>query len=77
MAGEVKGIGAYSEYTLAQEKITYKVPEQISFDDAATIPLACTTAWLALFSERCLHINRGDAKHNTLLVWGGSCNTIP
>lgn len=47
--GEVKGLGAFSELTIAEEKICFKVPESISSANAATVPLAAATAWLALF----------------------------
>ncbi|KAL3421743.1 hypothetical protein PVAG01_05899 [Phlyctema vagabunda] len=70
--GETKGLGAYSQYTVAEEKICFKVPEQVSPDDAVTVPLAAATAWLALFSSRCLNISRKDSIASPVLIWGGS-----
>jgi NADPH:quinone reductase-like Zn-dependent oxidoreductase len=70
--GEVKGHGAYSQYTLANEFISFKVPSSVSLEAAATIPLACCTAWLALFSKDCLAINSQDGKQTSVLIWGGS-----
>ncbi|PYH97075.1 GroES-like protein [Aspergillus ellipticus CBS 707.79] len=70
--GEIKGLGGYSEYTLADERISYKVPKGISPAQASTLPLAAATAWLALFSKYCLDINREQAKGKSVLVWGGS-----
>ncbi|KAF2649134.1 GroES-like protein [Lophiostoma macrostomum CBS 122681] len=70
--GEIKGLGAYSEYTLADDRISFKVPSSINFAQAATVPLACTTAWLALFSKDCLNIDRTSGKDTTVLIWGGS-----
>jgi len=70
--GEIPGIGGYSQYTIADEKICFKVPEEISSADAATVPLAAATAWLALYSESCLNISRRKDPHSPVLVWGGS-----
>ncbi|KAF2120352.1 chaperonin 10-like protein [Lophiotrema nucula] len=73
--GEIKGLGAYSEYTVADERISFKVPKSISSAEASTIPLAAATAWLALFSKDCLGIERKNTKGTSLtsvLVWGGS-----
>lgn len=70
--GEVKGQGAYSEYTIADESISFKVPRSISSQAAATIPLACCTSWLALFSKGCLNIDRNSGQQTSVLIWGGS-----
>jgi NADPH:quinone reductase-like Zn-dependent oxidoreductase len=70
--GEVKGHGAYADYTLANEYISFKVPESISPEAAATVPLACCTSWLALFSKDCLAIDRKSGKQTSVLIWGGS-----
>ncbi|GLA33903.1 hypothetical protein AnigIFM63309_003926 [Aspergillus niger] len=72
--GEVKGLGAYSQYCLADERISFKLPTNIDISraEASTIPLAAATAWLALFSKGCLALNRNQAKGTRVLVWGGS-----
>ncbi|OSS51852.1 hypothetical protein B5807_03670 [Epicoccum nigrum] len=70
--GEVKGHGAYSEYTLANELISFPVPKSIAPEAAATVPLACCTAWLALFSKDCLAIDRNSGNKTSVLIWGGS-----
>ncbi|PMD36243.1 GroES-like protein [Hyaloscypha variabilis F] len=72
--GEIPGLGAYSQYTVTDEKICFKDPEQISSADAATIPLAAATAWLALYSKTSLNIRRTGQNATPLLVWGGSSN---
>jgi len=72
ISGEVKGVGGYSEYTLADENISFKIPSSIAPAEASTIPLAATTAWLALFSKNLLYIPRQQGTE-TVLVWGGSC----
>ncbi|KAL4911711.1 chaperonin 10-like protein [Aspergillus aurantiobrunneus] len=70
--GEVKYVGAYSQYCLADERISFKVPQSISPAHASTVPLAAATAWLALFSNDCLGLDRSKAKETSILVWGGS-----
>lgn len=75
VAGETKGVGAYSQYCVADEKISFKVPSSITREDASTVPLASATSWLALFSKDCLAINRtqADSEDTSVLIWGGSC----
>ncbi|KAL4948764.1 putative zinc-binding dehydrogenase family oxidoreductase [Aspergillus filifer] len=70
--GEVKGVGAYSHYCLADERISYKLPGGVSRAEASTIPLAAATAWLALFSKNCLGLERSQASSSSVLIWGGS-----
>ncbi|KAK7422352.1 hypothetical protein QQX98_001631 [Neonectria punicea] len=70
--GEIKGVGAYSEYTIADESICFKVPASISVTQAAAIPLAALTSWLALFSKDSLDIDRNAGSDATILIWGGS-----
>ncbi|KAG5659039.1 hypothetical protein KAF25_007592 [Fusarium avenaceum] len=69
--GEIKGLGAYSEYTKAHESICFRVPNSISLQEATTVPLASLTAWLALFSKDSLNIDRNESDR-TVLIWGGS-----
>ncbi|KAM0437836.1 hypothetical protein ACHAPT_002201 [Fusarium lateritium] len=71
--GEIKGLGAYSTYTIADERLSFKIPSNISAPQASSVPLAANTAWLALFSEDCLALGRDNsAKQPPLLIWGGS-----
>lgn len=70
--GEVKGLGAFAEHTIADEKISFKVPKSVSLAEAATVPLAAATAWLALFSKGSLDIPRSPVKEVAVLIWGGS-----
>ncbi|KAJ5020007.1 hypothetical protein K4K57_005947 [Colletotrichum sp. SAR 10_99] len=70
--GEIKGIGGYSEYTVADNDISFRVPKNISLEEAATLPLASMTSWLALFSKDCLAIPRDGGKDTSVLIWGGS-----
>ncbi|KAI8217754.1 hypothetical protein K4K54_008873 [Colletotrichum sp. SAR 10_86] len=43
---EIKGLGGYSEYTLADNNISFRLPKNITLEEAATLPLASMTAWL-------------------------------
>ena len=69
---EIKGLGAYGSHTFADDRISFKVPKGVKLEEAATVPLACCTSWLALFSKTCLAIPKREAKTN-ILIWGGSC----
>ncbi|KAF4761382.1 hypothetical protein N7455_003289 [Penicillium solitum] len=70
--GEIPGLGGYSQYTIADQRISFKVPASISREEASTVPLAATTAWLAFFSKDCLNIDRSKVQGTSVLVWGGS-----
>ncbi|KAF9872129.1 zinc-binding oxidoreductase [Colletotrichum karsti] len=71
--GEIPGLGAYSTYTIADERLSFEIPDNIGSAEASSIPLAATTAWLALFSPDCLGLAKHqDAKKTPLLIWGGS-----
>ncbi|KAH0440699.1 hypothetical protein CcaCcLH18_02369 [Colletotrichum camelliae] len=70
--GEIKGLGGYSEYTLADNNISFRLPKNITPEEAATLPLASMTAWLALFSKDCLAIPRVSGEKTLVLIWGGS-----
>ncbi|GJC89621.1 trans-enoyl reductase [Colletotrichum liriopes] len=72
LIGEVKGLGSYSEYSLADDNISFRVPKNISLEEAVTLPLASMTAWLALFSKSSLNIPRDSGSDISVLIWGGS-----
>ncbi|KPM34848.1 hypothetical protein AK830_g11719 [Neonectria ditissima] len=75
--GEIKGLGAYSTHSIADERLSYKVPASLDVAQACSIPLALNTAWLALFSKDCLALSRdASAQKPQLLVWGGSCKPV-
>lgn len=56
----------YCEFCIADEKIAFKVPENVTLEQAATIPLAATTAFPALFSPECLHCQTRKDWHRVL-----------
>jgi NADPH:quinone reductase-like Zn-dependent oxidoreductase len=58
--------GAYAEFAIAKESETALKPKNISFEEAAAVPLAGTTAWQALIDSA--KIDKGQ----TILIHGGS-----
>ncbi|KAH6686376.1 chaperonin 10-like protein [Plectosphaerella plurivora] len=70
--GETPGLGGYSQYTLADERIAFAVPDAITPEEAASIPLAALTAVLALFSKNSLAIETNTEARESVLIWGGS-----
>lgn len=52
------GVKTYAEYALAREEVTVKLPEHVSFEEAAAIPLAGQTAWQTLIDLG--HVKNGD-----------------
>jgi NADPH:quinone reductase-like Zn-dependent oxidoreductase len=60
-------------YTIADERLSFKIPGNINPAEASSVPLAANTAWLALFSDDCLALNPNKkAKKTSLLIWGGN-----
>lgn len=43
--------GTFAEYAIAPAHMTFRIPEHLSFEEAATIPLAAHTAALALYVD--------------------------
>jgi NADPH:quinone reductase-like Zn-dependent oxidoreductase len=60
------GSGAYAEYVAVKEATTVRKPSNISFDEAASVPVAAQTAWQGIFSHG--HLVSGQ----TILVHGGA-----
>jgi NADPH:quinone reductase-like Zn-dependent oxidoreductase len=58
--------GGYAEFTIAKENETAIKPKNISFEQAAAVPLAATTAWQALIGTAGLKAGQ------TVLIHGGS-----
>jgi len=58
--------GGYAEFAVAKESESALKPKNISFEEAAAVPLAATTAWQALIDSA--KIDKGQ----TVLIHGGS-----
>ncbi|MCT4662010.1 MAG: zinc-binding dehydrogenase [Tissierellales bacterium] len=64
--GGVKGThGTLAEYTVADARLLAKIPEGVTFDEAALYPLVSLTAWEAIIER--MQINSGDS----ILIHGG------
>ena len=61
-----KGTGAFAEYAVAQEDSIARMPDNISFTDAAVIPLSACSAYQALVEH--IKVRAGDK----ILIHGGS-----
>lgn len=55
---ETTNRGTYAEYTIVDTHLLAKIPDNISFEEAACVPLACLTAWQCLFDFG--NIQKGD-----------------
>ncbi|KAL1854301.1 hypothetical protein Plec18167_000220 [Paecilomyces lecythidis] len=65
--------GSYAEYAVAWADTTFHIPAKVSFEEAATIPLAGMTAAVGLFSRLQLPDPWTPAQSPTpLIVYGGS-----
>ncbi|KAK5559138.1 hypothetical protein LTR46_003327 [Exophiala xenobiotica] len=70
--GRPGGLGAYATHTIADDGLGFVVPEGMSSEAAATLPLALATASLALLSPHSIGMDRSKSNKNQLLIWGGS-----
>ena len=63
--------GAFQQYSVVKTCAAAKIPESLSFDEAAILPMAVATAAVGIFLE--LDIPRAPAKQQgAFLVWGAS-----
>ena len=58
--------GAYAEYLTAKPAIIAKKPSNLSFEEAASVPVAAQTAWQGLFTHG--HLEKGQ----TILIHGAA-----
>ncbi|PWW38919.1 MULTISPECIES: NADP-dependent oxidoreductase [Paenibacillus] len=56
---ETTRFGTYAEYTAVDEHLLAKLPDSISYEEAAAVPLAGLTAWQALFTHG--HLKEGES----------------
>ncbi|KAL1958568.1 hypothetical protein VTO42DRAFT_4165 [Malbranchea cinnamomea] len=65
--------GGYAEYAVAWAHTTFHIPDETSFEEASTIPLAAMTAALGLYQNLGLPLPWQPARTPTpLIVYGGS-----
>jgi NADPH:quinone reductase-like Zn-dependent oxidoreductase len=58
--------GAYAEYLAVKRAVIAKKPSNLSFEEAASVPVAAQTAWQGLFTHG--HLEKGQ----TILIHGGA-----
>jgi NADPH:quinone reductase-like Zn-dependent oxidoreductase len=59
-------MGAYAEYLAIKPSIVLKKPTNLSFDEAASVPVVAQTAWQGLFTHADLHAGQ------TILIHAGA-----
>ncbi|OBX08027.1 hypothetical protein QV08_05855 [Gallibacterium salpingitidis] len=67
-AGAINRMGSNAEYQAVDSRIAAKMPSNLSFAEAAALPLTMLTAWETLFDR--LNINKDT--NQTLLLIGGA-----
>ncbi|WP_282018786.1 zinc-binding alcohol dehydrogenase family protein [Salegentibacter mishustinae] len=69
-AGEIDRPGCNAEFQLVNENIAGHKPKNISFEEAAAMPLTSLTAWECIFER--LKIEENSGENQDILVLGGA-----
>jgi len=64
--GTTTGMGAYTEYVAVKSAAIARKPSKLSFEEAASVPVASQTAWEGIFTHG--HLEKGQ----TILIHGGA-----
>src|SRR5438477_11673482 len=64
--GTTTGMGAHAEYVAVKAAAVARKPSNLSFEEAASVPVAAQTAWQGLFTHG--HLEKGQ----TILIHGGA-----
>ena len=64
--GATSGMGSYAEYLAVKAAVIAKKPSNLSFEEAASVPVAAQTAWHGIFTHG--HLEKGQ----TILIHGGA-----
>lgn len=68
--------GAFQAYTIVLPRLTTVIPEHVSYEEAAVVPLGLTTAACGLFQRDLLALELPSAERKDrdqwVIVWGGS-----
>jgi len=72
-SGSIVRPGCNSEYHLVDERIVGRKPRNLSFEEAAALPLTTITAWEALFERLAIPLHTAVAyKPRMVLIIGGA-----
>lgn len=69
-AGDVTRAGANAEYQVVDEQIVGRKPQNLSFAEAAALPLTTITAWEGLFERLCIDPRGGNRGQSVLIIGG-------
>lgn len=69
-AGEIDRPGCNAEFQLVNENITAHKPKNVSFEEAAALPLTSLTAWECIFER--LKIEENSGENQDILIIGGA-----
>src|SRR5712671_2917338 len=64
--GSTSGMGSYAEYLAVKAAVIARKPSNLSFEEAASVPVAAQTAWHGIFING--HLEKGQ----TILIHGGA-----
>ena len=64
--------GAFQQYCVIREHCTAKLPQTLSFEEGATLPMAIATAGVGLWTKLNLPKPDQEKQNGGFLVWGGS-----
>ena len=69
-SGDIQKPGCYAEYQTIDERIVAGKPQNVSWEEAAALPLTSLTAWECIFDR--MHIQENEGKKKSILVIGGA-----
>src|SRR5579872_4682084 len=64
--GATSGMGAYAEYLAVKASVIARKPSNLSFEEAASVPVAAQTAWHGILTHG--HLEKGQR----ILIHGGA-----
>ena len=71
-AGDVTRPGCNAEYQLIDERIVGHMPQSLSFEQAAALPLTAITAWESLFDRLGISQDPIENEGKSILIIGGA-----
>lgn len=71
-AGDLTRSGCNAEYQLVDERIVGHMPQRLSFEQAAALPLTALTAWESLFDRLGIALDSAQNRNKSLLIIGGA-----